>query len=86
MKAFFASLGVALALSAPALSVSVWGQCGVSVYHRIYALGIILNMCCRVLDTVVALFATVALFVLNRMTVRFHRPTHSACSKSNLFY
>ncbi|KAK7678575.1 hypothetical protein QCA50_018447 [Cerrena zonata] len=28
MKAFFASLGVALALSAPALSVSVWGQCG----------------------------------------------------------
>ncbi|KAJ3476134.1 hypothetical protein NLI96_g11376 [Meripilus lineatus] len=28
MKTIFASLGVALALSAPALSVSVWGQCG----------------------------------------------------------
>ncbi|CAL1715810.1 unnamed protein product [Somion occarium] len=28
MKTFFASLGVAFALSAPALSVSVWGQCG----------------------------------------------------------
>ena len=36
MKAFFASLGVALALSAPALSVSVWGQCGVGFVYCIY--------------------------------------------------
>jgi endoglucanase len=83
MKSFLLSVATALALSTPALSVAVWGQCGVRHLRLDFRNMILMNSIARVLATLGVQLATREAPARNRMTVRAMNHDHHLTTNAN---